>query len=210
MSFNPDQAGRPDPKPVNPDPTGQDPSATDPEADAKLQLQLAIFDVTRDAQGKSLDEILKRLRSAFAENGVQIPPGTWLESVASSAFYGEPYIIDFPAAVAADNALSAPSADVRRRLANRRRLRQEKLPAGTFPAPDAWDVSPGEVTYPGRSGHVHPDTVLQRPSGTGMVLAGIGAAMSVLLAIRAVRGPGRRPELQVPALNGTARRGSHV
>ena len=202
MSSNPDKAARANPEPLNPDPTGQDPSATDPAADAKLQLQLAIFDVTRDAQGKSLQEILQRLRSAFADHGVQTPPGTWLESVASSAFYGEPYIIDLPAAVAADNTLPAPSTDVRRRLAIRRQLRQEKLPAGTFPSPTSWDVPANEITHYRRSGHVHPITISRTARGTRMVLAAVGAVMAVLVAIRAVREAKHAPALPLQALDG--------
>ncbi|WP_285247676.1 MULTISPECIES: hypothetical protein [unclassified Pseudarthrobacter] len=198
MTSNPDKAGRANPEPLNPDPTGQDPSATDPGVDAKLQLQLAIFGVTKDAQGKSLQEILQRLRSAFADHGVQTPPGTWLESVASSAFYGEPYIIDLPAALAADSTLPAPSTDVRRRLAIRRRLRQEKLPAGTFPSPAAWDVPANEITHPGRSGHIHPVTISRTARGTRMVLAAVGAVMAVLMAIRAVRGPKTHPSAAAP------------
>ncbi|WP_284976802.1 hypothetical protein [Arthrobacter sp. efr-133-TYG-104] len=78
------------------------PSSKDPEADTKLQLQLAIFDVAKGAQGKSLETIMASRRSAFAARGVKSPPTTWLEAVASSASYGTPYIVDLPAAVAAD------------------------------------------------------------------------------------------------------------
>ncbi len=208
MSFNPDRTDHANPEPLNPDPTRQDPSATDPGADAKLQLQLAIFDVTRDAQGKSLEDILESLRSAFAAHGVESPPNTWLESVASSAFYGQPYIIDFPAAIAADAAVPAPNEDVRERLAFRRRLRREKLPAGTFPSPAEWEVPANEIARPGTAGH--PVTVSRTTSGTRMVLADIGVAMAVLVAIRAARGSGRRGSLPVQSLKGTARRGSHV
>lgn len=210
MSSNPNNAGRANPEPLNPDPTGQDPSATDPAADAKLQLQLAIFDATRDAQGNSLDEILKRLRSAFADHGVQTPPGTWLESVASSAFYGEPYIIDLPTAVAADNTLPAPSTDVRRRLAIRRRLRQEKLPAGTFPSPASWDVPGNETTHHRRPGHVRPATISRTASGTRMVVAAVGAVMAVLMAIRAVREAKHTPVLPLQALDGAAWKGNNA
>ena len=208
MSFNPGKAGPANPEPLNPDPTGQDPSASDPGADAKLQLQLAIFDVTKDAQGKSLEEILESLRSAFAAHGVEAPPNTWLESVASSAFYGEPYIIDFPAAIAADAAVAAPNQNVRQRLAYRRQLRQEKLPAGTFPPPAAWDVPANEVTRPGTAGRSV--TVSPTTSGARLVLASLGAAMAVLFAIRAARGADRRAAPPVQSLKGAARKGSHV
>ena len=206
MSSNPDKAGRPDPEPLNPDPTGQDPSATDPGADAKLQLQLAIFDVTRNAQGKSLDEIQESLRAAFAAHGVEAPPNTWLESVASSAFYGEPYIIDFPAAIAADDAVPAPNEGVRDRLAHRRELRQENLPAGTFPSPAEWEVPANAITHPRRSGHVHPVAVSRTPSGTSTVLVAVAAVMAVLMVIRAVRRPKHSPTRPVQSLNATARK----
>ncbi|MDQ0147772.1 hypothetical protein [Pseudarthrobacter niigatensis] len=206
MSSNPDKAARPDPEPLNPDLTGQDPSATDPGADAKLQLQLAIFDVTRDAQGKSLDEIQEGLRAAFAARGVEAPPNTWLESVASSAFYGESYVIDFPAAIAADDAVPAPNKNARERLAYRRQLRQEKLPAGTFPSPAEWEVPASAITPARRSSHVHPVAVSRTRSGTRTVLVAVAAVMAVLMVIRAARGSGRRASLPVQSLNATARK----
>lgn len=140
--MNPDHSESADlnAKPPTQDLSGQDPAAADPDAEAKLQLQLAIFEVSKDAKGKSLDEIVKSLRSAFADHGVAEPPFTWLESVASSAYYGEPYIIDYPTAVAADDAVSAPDEEVRERLASRRELRAEKLPPGTFPSASDWNV----------------------------------------------------------------------
>ena len=140
MSTNPSNTDPAYAEPLSTDPTGQDPGATDPTADVKAQLQSAIFEVTRDAEGKSLGNILELLRSAFARRGVEAPPNTWLESVASAAFYGEPYIIDLPAALAAEGAVPAPSEDVRRQLASRRQLRQETLPPGIFPAPADWDI----------------------------------------------------------------------
>ncbi len=209
MSSNPGKAGRANPEPLNPDPTGQDPSATDPGADAKLQLQLAIFDVTKDAQGKSLDEIQESLRSAFAARGVEAPPGTWLESVASSAFYGEPYIIDFPAAIAADDAMPAPNKNVRKRLAFRRQLRQEKLPAGTFPPPAEWEVPANEITHPGTADHRV--TVSRTTGGSRIVLVAIGLAMVALVAIRAARRPSRLlGPLPAQSFTGTAKEGTHV
>lgn len=206
MSFNPGKAGPVKPEPLKPDPTGQDPSASDPGADAKLQLQLAIFEVTRDAQGKSLEEILASLRAAFAAHGVDAPPNAWLESMASSAFYGEPYIIDFPAAIAADDAVPAPNKNARERLAYRRELRQEKLPAGTFPSPAEWEVPASAITHPRRSGHVHTVAVSRTPSGTRTVLVAVAAVMAVLIVIRAVRRPKHSPTRPVQSLNATPRK----
>jgi len=209
MSFDPGKARRANPEPLNPDPTGQDPSASDPGADAKLQLQQAIFEVTRDAQGRSLEDILESLRSAFADHGVEAPPNTWLESVASSAFYGEPYIIDFPAAIAADDAVSAPNEGVRDRLAFRRQLRQEKLPAGTFPSPADWEVPANEIAHSGTGGH--PATVSRTTSGARRLLAGIGVAMAVLVVtIRAARASSRRASLPVQSPRGTVRKDGNV
>ena len=153
MTTHPGTNDPADAEPLPTDPTGQDPTAKDPMADEKLHLQLAIFDVTRQAQGRALDDIQDMLRSAFAAHGVQPPPDTWLESVASSAFYGEPYIIDYPTALAADNVAPAPNSEVRERLAHRRELREEKLPPGIFPAPSEWELSPGEVTTTGTGAH---------------------------------------------------------
>ncbi|MFC0456015.1 hypothetical protein ACFFGR_05535 [Arthrobacter liuii] len=195
MSNEPGDAYRANPEPLNPDPTGQDPSAKDPAAGAKLRLQLAIFDVTRHAQGKSFDVILESLRSAFAAQGVGTPPGTWLESVASSAFYGEPYIIDFPAAVAADDAEPAPNKDIRDRLASRRELRElreEKLPAGTFPSARDWNVPADAVTHPRTAGPARQVTVSRTESGTRAVLTAVAVAMAVLITIRALQRSSRR------------------
>ncbi|MGN7200476.1 hypothetical protein [Arthrobacter sp. SAFR-044] len=211
MSSDPHKAGPVNAKPLSADPTGQDPAAKDPAAEAKLRLQLAIFDVTNNAKGKSLHEILESLRSAFATQGVETPPATWLESVASSAYYGEPYIIDLPAAIAADDAVSAPNKNVRDRLASRRKLRQKKLPAGTFPSPTDWDVPANEISHTGAPGHVHPVTVSRTRRGTRPILAAAGVAAAVIAAIVAVRGAGRRPvPLPLQPRNAITRKGSHV
>lgn len=146
-STNPAPAGAGDPRPLTVDPTGQDPGATDPAAAEKVRLQVAIFEVTKESGGKSQQQIRDMLLSAFARHGVQSPPGTWLDSVASAAFYGEPYIIDIPAALAAEGTVPAPNEDVRERLASRRRLRKEKLPPGILPAPTDWDVPDNQVTH---------------------------------------------------------------
>ncbi|WP_052690498.1 hypothetical protein [Pseudarthrobacter chlorophenolicus] len=126
--------------------TNATPGTNEPGEDSHVQLQLAIFDVTRDAEGHDLDEIKERLRAEFARRGVQSPPGTWLDSVASAAFYGKPYIVDLPSAVAADDAVPAPTDEVREQLELRRELRHEKLPPGTLPAASEWKLSPDEVT----------------------------------------------------------------
>lgn len=211
MDTNPHKAGSVNAKPLAVDPTGQDPAATDPAADVKLQLQLAIFEVTKDAQGRSLDEILYRLRSAFAAHGVQTPPTTWLESVASSVFYGAPYIVDLPAAVAADAVVPAPSRDVRDQIASRRELREEKLPAGTFPSPAAWQVPPSEVTRTGPARRAQQIRV-SRPSGrTRAVLAAVGLAAAVVVAVLAVRGSSRSPvPLPMQTSGDTTKKGSNV
>ena len=165
------------------DPTGQDPAATDPDAEAKLQLQLAIFEVSKDSKGRSLDEIITRLRAAFADHGVDEPPFTWLESVASSAYYGEPYIIDFPTALAADDAVSAPNEQVRERLEKRRELREEKLPPGIFPSASEWNVP--EVARRGLEAPASTSTAASRNTILLAVAAVVGAATLVALAVRA-------------------------
>ncbi|KRE92000.1 hypothetical protein [Arthrobacter sp. Soil764] len=189
MSSNPgtrNQAGR---EPLDVDPTGEDPSAKDPMADEKVQLQLAIFEVTREAEGKSLDEIREMLLAAFSRHGVEPPPGTWVESVASSAYYGEPYLVDLSAAVAADAVVPAPNDEVRERLASARELQQEQLPAGIFPAPDEWNIPAGESA--GGSTRTASLTSLTRWEG-GAVLALAALAVAAVLAVVAVRtGAGR-------------------
>jgi len=171
-------------EPLSADPTGQDPDAIDPMVNEKLQLQLAIFEVTPDARGKSLDEIQAMLRAALAARGVECPPGTWLESVASSAFHGEPYIVDLPAAVAADNTMPAPNGDVRRRLSLRRRLRQEKLPAGIFPSPTDWDIPAHHATNANAhdTHHSWRSRAMIRSKGPGAMLAAVLIGLAVLAA----------------------------
>ncbi|NUS35765.1 MAG: hypothetical protein HOQ04_04780 [Pseudarthrobacter sp.] len=168
------------------DPAQLDPGATDPAADEKVRLQLAIFEVTRDADGKGLGEIRDMLLAAFARHAVQPPPGTWVESVASSAFYGEPYIVDLSAAVAADAIVPAPNGEVRERLASHRQLQQEKLPAGIFPAPADWNL-PGSEASRGSTRILS----LARWEG-GTVLAVAAVVTAVVVAVLAVR-ISRRP-----------------
>ncbi|GGH92772.1 hypothetical protein ACFFGR_06740 [Arthrobacter liuii] len=194
MSSNPGSRNQARREPLDVDPTGQDPAATDPAADEKLQLQLAIFEVTRDAEGKGLDEIRVLLLSEFSRRGIKAPPGTWVESVASSAFYGEPYIVDLPAAVAADAIVPAPNEEVRERLAARRELREEQLPPGIFPAPSDWELSPDEVTTvrqasPRRGAF---RALAPTPGASRGLLAVAALAAAILMAAAAVRAS-RRP-----------------
>ena len=185
----------PEPVAVTPDAQGPaardvpelDPSATDPMADEKVRLQLAIFDVSRDAENRNLAEIRDMLLSAFAARGVAPPPGTWVESVASSAFYGEPYIIDYPTAIAADNLEPAPNPEVRERLAARRELREVQLPAGIFPSQDEWNIPANEVT----GGSTRTQSITRWDSGAVLALAAMAAvAIAAVVAVRA--GTGRR------------------
>ncbi|MFP5313098.1 MAG: hypothetical protein ACLGH7_11980 [Actinomycetes bacterium] len=166
-----------------------DPSATDPMADEKVRLQLAIFEVTRDADSKNLDDIQELLRVAFVWHRVETPPGTWLESVASSAFYGEPYIVDINAAVVADSIIPAPNQAVRERLASRRELREEKVPAGIFPSQDDWNVPANEVT--GGSTRTAPRA---RWRGSSIVALAVLAAAAVAAVVAVRAGTGGRAE----------------
>ncbi|MDQ0768168.1 hypothetical protein QF031_000917 [Pseudarthrobacter defluvii] len=173
---------------ITQDAIADDPSVADPMADEKVRLQLAIFEVTRDADGRSLSEIQEMLRAAFARRGVETPPGTWLESVASSAFYGEPYIVNLPAAVIADTIVPAPKQEVRERLAAHRELQQEKLPAGIFPSEDEWNIPGTEAT----GGSTRTLSLPRWESGAVLALAALAAvAVAAVVAIRAGAG-GRR------------------
>lgn len=185
MSPDSHNADKPDTGIRNGDPVEQDPSAKDPAADEKVQLQLAIFEVTQDARGKSLGEIRQMLLAAFSRRGVEPPTGIWLDSVASAAFYGEPYIVDLPAALAADGVVPAPNEKVRSRLASRRRLRQQRLPAGIFPSPAEWDVTDNEVTgsSPDRAERGFPGAGAWREGGP----AALAAAVLIAAAVVAVR-----------------------
>ncbi|MFF2344605.1 hypothetical protein [Pseudarthrobacter sp. NPDC058119] len=170
------------------DPAVLDPDAQDPDAEEKLRLQLAIFDVSRDAEGRSLEEIRDTLLSAFAARGVAAPPATWVESVASSAFYGEPYIIDYPTAIAADNLEPAPNPEVRERLAARRELREVQLPAGIFPSREEWNIPANEGTGAGSTRTLSPAGWEGRAV---LVMASLAAV--AIAAVVAIRGrTGRR------------------
>lgn len=170
------------------DPAAEDPTAVDPMADEKVRLQLAIFEVTRDAGGKGLPEIRAMLRAAFSRHGVETPPETWVESVASSAFYGEPYIVDLEAAVTADGIVPAPNEEVRERLASRRQLQQEKLPAGIFPTQADWNIPGNEAA----GGSTRTLSLPRWESGAVRALAALAVVAAV--AVVAVRvGAGRHP-----------------
>ncbi|MHC6592258.1 hypothetical protein [Arthrobacter sp. C152] len=162
---------------------GSTSGSTDQVMDEKVRLQLAIFEVTRDAGGRGLGEIREMLLAAFARHGVEPPPGTWVESVASSAFYGEPYIVDLSAAVAADAITPAPDGEVRERLASRRRLQQEKLPPGIFPSPAEWNIPGGTAR-----GSTRTLSLTRREAGMVLAVAAlVAAAVVAVVAARAAR-----------------------
>lgn len=170
--------------------TNATPGTNEPEEDSHVQLQLAIFDVTRDAEGTDLEEIKERLRAEFARRGVQSPPATWLDSVASAAFYGKPYIVDLPSALAADDAVPAPTGDVREQLELRRELRNEKLPPGTLPAASEWKLSPDEVTTAGSApspGGPPAHSPEKSAAGFRPLLVAATLAAAVVLAFAAAR-----------------------
>ena len=121
----------------------QQPTPANPD---NVQRQLAIFDVVRRAPGKTLSEVKAMLTKAFAERGLSRQPEPWLDAVAAEASYGKPYLVDLPAAVAADSITSAPDRLVETRLGERRLLR-DSIPGtdsghgGTAPAPRTADTS---------------------------------------------------------------------
>ncbi|WP_457946005.1 hypothetical protein ACTAQI_11595 [Pseudarthrobacter sp. alpha12b] len=186
MSTSPGSGNPPDATPLNPDPTGQDPSAKDPAAGEKAQLQAAIFEVTRAAAGRSLHDIREMLQAEFSRRGVTAPTTMWLDSVASAAFHGEPYIVDFPAALAADAAVPAPNDGVRKRLASRRELREEKLPAGTFPPASAWELDSSDVRGGAPEPRPDPRGVLGNTRAVRQLLAMAASGAAALLAVAAV------------------------
>lgn len=179
-------------KPLDPDPAGRDPSAEDPGGRQKALLQSVIFEVARETEGRSLADIRDMLQSGFARAGVAAPTNAWLDSVASAAFYGEPYIIDLPAALAADAAVAAPTAGLRERLATRRELRKEKLPAGIFPPASAWELADSEVTTRAPGPAREPDNrTPARPGRMRLLLPAAALGAAVLLAYwRMTRKPG--------------------
>lgn len=113
------------------------------------QRQLAIFDVVRRASGKTLVEVKAMLSEAFAARGVSRQPGAWLDAVASEATYGKPYIVDLPAAIAADSISPSPDPHVEAALHVRRILRSESTTDGQYRPPEA-DSSTTEGQESGR------------------------------------------------------------
>lgn len=192
MSTSPDNVNPANPKPLDPDPTGQDPSAQDPGAEGKMKLQSVIFEVARRSEGRSLPKIRDMLQSGFSHRGVEAPTNAWLDAVASAAFYGEPYIVDLPAALAADAVVTAPNPEMRERLAARRELRNQKLPSGTFPPASAWELDDSEVT--GRTSVPGPDarTLLKRTRSVRRILAVVAASTAFLLGIMVLRAANSR------------------
>ena len=196
MSTSPGSGDPSDATPLNPDPTGQDPSATDPAAGEKAQLQAAIFQVARAAAGRSLHEIRELLQAEFSRRGVKAPTTIWLDSVASAAFHGEPYLIDLPAALAAEAAVPAPNDGVRKHLARRRELRQDKLPAGTFPPASAWELDSSDVTFSTPEPRPDPRAVLESTSTLRRLLALAASGVAALLALASVRAAMKAKRLQ--------------
>ncbi len=117
-----------------------------PANSENVQRQLAIFDVVRRAPGKTLSEVKAMLTEAFADRGLPRQPGPWLDAVASEASAGKPYIVDLPAAVAADSITAAPDRLVRATLGERRLLRQASAGAGSGSAGAASTAWPAETS----------------------------------------------------------------
>ena len=148
----------------------QEPTPASPD---NVQRQLAIFDVVRRARGKTLSEVKAMLTEAFAERGLSRQPEPWLDAVAAEASYGKPYIVDLPAAVAADSITSAPDRLVETRLGERRLLR-ESIPGA--------DSGHGAAASTPRAA----DTSLRR------LLRFSAAALAAVLATAAARAALRR------------------
>ncbi|MFD1212158.1 hypothetical protein ACFQ36_08895, partial [Arthrobacter sp. GCM10027362] len=72
-----------------------------PATGHNIDRQLAIVKVARRARGRDIEEIKAMLREEFSRLGLPQQPGTWLEAVASEAWYGKPYVIDLGALEAA-------------------------------------------------------------------------------------------------------------
>lgn len=171
----------------------QSPTPANPD---NVQRQLAIFDVVRRAPGKSLLEVKSMLTKAFAERGLSRQPGTWLDAVASAATYGKPYIVDLPAAVAADSITTAPDPDVEAALRKRRILRrsegstgsQSRSPAATTPTGERKEA--GHVTDSGEEDRHDRDaahTFWASRSSTRTVLGLLATALAISLVAAAVR-----------------------
>lgn len=160
----------------------QSPTPANPD---RVQQQLAIFDVVRRARGKTLAEVKTMLTKAFAERGLPRQPALWLDAVASEAAYGKPYIVDLPAAVAADSITSAPDPKVEEILRDRRQLRSESDTEGgeTGSATNVAEVKASDddaVHHRGAAG-VPPLTLL------GFVAAAAAIALAAAAARAALR-----------------------
>lgn len=77
---------------------------------SNVEFQQAIIEVARRGRGKKANEIVQMLRAAFARRRLPAPPGPWMESVASEAARGKPYVVDVPTAKAMGSTLDAPGA----------------------------------------------------------------------------------------------------
>lgn len=133
-----------------------------------VQRQLAIFDVVKRAPGKTLSEVKAMLTKAFTERGLSRQPEPWLDAVAAEASYGKPYLVDLPAAVAADSITAAPDRLVEVALGERRVLRESR--------PVTASGNGGAASIPGTA-----DTSWRT------LLRLSGAALAAVLATAAVR-----------------------
>lgn len=122
-----------------------------PARSENVQRQLAIFDVARKAHGRSLPEIKKMLTDAFARRGLSRQPGPWLDAVASEALYGEPYIVDLPAAVAADTEVNAADPQIHEALRRRRVLRASGAAMASRSVPSTDTTAAVEGSLPRRT-----------------------------------------------------------
>jgi hypothetical protein len=130
-----------------------------------VQRQLAIFDVVKRAPGKTLSEVKAMLTT---ERGLSRQPEPWLDAVAAEASYGKPYLVDLPAAVAADSITAAPDRLVEVALGERRVLRESR--------PVTASGNGGAASIPGTA-----DTSWRT------LLRLSGAALAAVLATAAVR-----------------------
>lgn len=152
---------------------------------SNVEFQQAIIEVARHGRGKKANEIVQMLRAAFARRRLPSPPGPWMESVASEAARGKPYVVDVPTAKAMGSTLDAPGAYA------------QDAPARRGEPGEAADVA-------GASGGSHGSRTRQVPDpgyGPGLVrgiVAGaiaLGSVACVVIVIRAAR---RRSQLSSP------------
>jgi len=171
----------------------QDPT---PANSDNVQRQLAIFDVVRRARGKTSTEIKRMLAKAFAERGLAKQPGPWMDAVASEAAYGKTYIVDLPAAVAAESITTAPDPHVAETLRERGVLRSESSADNQYesPAGTASTVEGGQHAGPaaGIGEDERTDDGAARPPKASAVpprqlLAFTAAAVAMALAAAALR-----------------------